>query len=150
MDEMTINDSEVTQKSEKSIEFELKEHLDKIDREGINFEEVKSDSTNTETIRPFIVPNFVLDFLQDKPIEIQKILITKNLSPDQKKKVEYIFRPNANELTINREAIRELISDLATKYPEIQPYFSNKMIFLGTFGFGFYERKTMVEAELIS
>ncbi len=146
MEEVTQNEAQNAPKESSSIENELREHLDRV--EGGIDEQIKKDNPDIGIIKPFVVPDFVLDFLQDKPIEIQKFIICKNLSPDQKKKVEHVFQPNANELKINREAIRELLGDLCSKYPELQPYFSNKVIFFGTFAFGYYERKTMVEAEL--
>lgn len=147
MEEVTENLQQNDNKMSSNLENELKEHLSRV--EGGIDEQIKKDNPNIDDVKPFIVPDFVLDFLQDKPIEIQKIIICKNLSTDQKKKVEHVFLPNANELKINREAIKELLSDLCSKYPELQPYFSNKVIFLGTFAFGYYERKTMVESELV-
>lgn len=132
-----------------SDEVELKQHLEKIENEN-------KDQTNTKDIpnaenRPAYEPNSaLLDFLQDKPIQIQKHLITRGLSPDQKKKVESVFRANENELSVNRAAIREAIIDLCQTYPELMPYFSNKTIFLATFTFGYFERSTMVDSILRS
>lgn len=130
------------------IESELKEHLNRLEVES-NGENTKNVPIN-DIVKPFLIPDFVLDFLQDKPIKIQEILITRGLSADKKEAVKHIFKPNENELEINRASLKEIIQELCTKYPEIQPYFSNKTIFFGTFAFGFYERHSMVESILKS
>lgn len=154
MEEITVSDNNMTDSDGKSvtsasktIENELREHLNRVDNEYRD-EEIKKDIPNAENIKPFVVPGFVLDFLQDKPIKIQEIIINSNLSPDQKEKIKHVFLPNENELSINREAMREILGDLCMTYPEIQPYFSSKTIFFGTFLFGFFERKSMAESIL--
>lgn len=141
---MTENIPKADQNSAKSDEIELKNHL-------LNAELSDNDAKTTQNISidpiipSFKCPDFVLDFLQDKPVKIQELILTKNLNNDQKKKVRDVFKASDNELKINREACRIMIEKLVAKNPDLAPYFSNEIIFLGTFGFGFMERKQLVE-----
>lgn len=130
-------------------EDELKTSLNRI--ENSTMEQKPTENTvNADVLKPFSCPDFVLDFLQDKPIALQKIVITSKLSQAQKKEVEYIFSPNEHELEINRAALKVLIEKLAVKYPELQPWLTNEAIFMGTFAFGFYDRSEQVKAHLES
>lgn len=142
MDEVTKSDMKVTD------DFELKQKLENVENENT----IKSDKNvpDSDTVKLYEPNSALLDFLQDKPIAVQKLLITRGLYPDQKKKVESVFQANEHEISVNRAAIREIIIDLCTKYPEMMPYFSNKTIFIATFGFGYYERSTIVESILAS
>jgi hypothetical protein len=138
---------QVPNKQQNSDESELKQHLDRIENENSDQTDSK-DVPNAEIRKPYEPNSGLLDFLQDKPITVQRLLITRGLSPDQKKKIESVFQANANELSVNRAAIREILIDLCEKYPEVAPYFSNKTIFIATFGFGYYERSSMAESIL--
>lgn len=133
--------------SKNEIENELKTKLNHIENQD------KTDERSSfvgETPNIFRCPDFVLDFLQDKPVSVQKLIITQGLNADQKKKVEHIFLPNEHESRINREAIKLFIEELCTKNPDLIPFFSTKTVFLGTFGFGFLERKSMVDTIISS
>lgn len=141
MEESTVNTDQSNDK------INLQEQLNRIENENADQNQSK-DSVKPENTTTFRAPDSLLDFLADKPIAIQKHFITKGLTPDQKKKVESVFQANEHELTVNRAAISELISDLCGKYPELTPYFSNKTIFLATFSFGYLERKALVESAL--
>ena len=136
------NESKTTSNS---IEIELKEHLDRMEKEAVGTENPK-ENIGVNPIKPIHISDGVLDFLQDKPIKIQEIFICKNLSPDQKKEIQYIFKANEHELAINRAGIKHLLEKLCAKYPELEPYFSNEAIFFATFVFGYFERQTMVDA----
>jgi hypothetical protein len=144
---------ENTQKTQENIskteENELRQHLDSVQDEK-NTQNTTKDIPNTINVKPYEPNAGLLDFLQDKPITIQRLLITKGLSPDQKKKVEHVFQANEHEISVNRAAIREILIDLCTKYPELTPYFSNKTIFLATWSFGYFERSGIVETTLSS
>lgn len=148
-----FNTDENTQKTDntmsKTDENELRQHLDSVQDEKNNQNTTK-DIPNTTFVKPYEPNSGLLDFLQDKPVTVQRLLITRGLSPDQKKKVEHIFQANESEISVNRAAIRELLIDLCTKYPELTPYFSNKTIFLATWTFGYFERSGMVESTLES
>jgi hypothetical protein len=128
-------------------ESELKASLNRIENQSNEQTptEVKANINDTPS---FNCPDFVLDFLQDKPIAIQKIILTSKLTQSEKKEVESIFLPNEHELKINRAAIKSLVEKLATKYPEMQAFLTNETIFYGTFAFGFYDRSVAVKEVL--
>lgn len=97
---------------------------------------------------PFVCPDFVLNFLQDKPVALQRIILTSKLTQSQKKAVEPVFKVGENETAITRAALKAIIEKLGAKYPEIQPWLTNEVIFLGTFVAGFYDRSEQVKAIL--
>lgn len=142
--------SESTLKPEQNNdENELKDKLFRID--SANTETKPTENmVNAEIVKPFVAPDFVINFLQDKPIKFQKMVLTSKLSQAEKKEVEFIFSPNEHELEINREALKALIGKLAVKYPELQPFLTNEMVFMGTFAFGFYDRSEQVKSHLES
>lgn len=126
---------------------EFKDHLKRIPNEELPPTPVEN-MVNTPLLKPFACPDFVLNFLQDKPIKVQQILLTSKLTTSEKKEVADIFTPNEHELKINREAMKFLIEKLATKYPEMQPFLGNETIFFGTFAFGIYDRAEAVKTTL--
>lgn len=141
---MNENDIKPVQNSD---ENELKASLQRINE--TSSEQKPSENVVNPVLSPsFICPDFVLNFLQDKPIAIQKIILTSKLSQTQKKAVESVFKAGENELAINRAALKAIIEKLAMKYPEIQPWLTNETIFLGTFVFGFHDRSEQVKAIL--
>lgn len=141
MDELKSKPTQITD------ENELKESLSRI--ENANPEQKLTENVVNAAIPSiFVCPDFVLNFLQDKPVAIQKIILTSKLTQSQKKAVESVFKASENELAINRAALKAIIEKLATKYPEIQPWLTNETIFLGTFVFGFHDRSEQVKAIL--
>lgn len=143
---MNENDTKPMQNSD---EIELKQNLSRLES-GNNEQKPTENVVNADIPKPFVCPDFVLNFLQDKPIKLQKIILTAKLTQGQKKEVEHIFLPNENELAINREALKALISKLAEKYPEVRPYLTNEAVFFGTFTFGLYDRSEQIKAILES
>lgn len=141
---MNENDIKPAQNSDES---ELKASLQRIS-ETHSEQKSAENVVNTAISPSFICPDFVLNFLQDKPIAIQKIILTSKLNQSQKKAVESVFKAGENELAINRAALKAIIEKIATKYPEIQPWLTNEAIFLGTFAFGFHDRSEQVKAIL--
>lgn len=131
-------------------ENELKNQLLETEKSSDNAKP-NQNVVNAININSFSCPEFVLNFLQDKPIKIQKMVLTAKLTQDQKKSVESIFQAGPHEIEINRAALKAIIEKLAIKYPEVQPWLTNEAVFLGTFAFGFYDRaeqvKTVLEAE---
>lgn len=103
---------------------------------------------NNAAITSFSCPDFVLNFLQDKPVWFQKKIICKNLSPDQIKEVEYIFKPSPDELIIARQVIKKYVEKLVESYPEVEKYISDESVFLGSWSISFYERKRLVSGHV--
>ena len=100
------------EKDLKNVETFAKELEKDFSSFGNNEEKNAEKSENNSINRSFVCPNFVLDFLQDKPTWLQKSIICKNFGPDQIKEVEYIFKPSADELTIARQVIKKYIEKL--------------------------------------
>ena len=124
-------------------ETELFNNLKRLDQE--NPTETTAIPTNSDVVPVFRCPDFVINFLADKPVKIQEMVICSRLSASQREKVKDIFKPNEDEISINKDAIRELIGSLCKKYPDLVPYFSTEAVFFATFSFGFYERNQMVK-----
>lgn len=124
-------------------ESELLDNLNRLDQE--NPSETAKIPPNCDVITRFRCPDFVINFLADKPIKIQEMVICSRLSPAQKEKVRDIFKPHEDEISIYKDGIRELIGHLCSKYPEMIPYFSTEAVFFATFTFGFYERNQLVK-----
>lgn len=128
-------------------ENEFKDHLGRIENDDKG-QKPTENVVNTPITPTFNCPDFVLDFLQDKPIAAQKVILTAKLTQAEKKAVDHIFQASEHELFINRAALKKLIEKLAVKYPEMQPWLTNESIFLGTFAFGFWDRSQLVKSEL--
>lgn len=128
-------------------ENEFKDHLGRIENDDKG-QKPTENVVNTPITPTFNCPDFVLDFLQDKPIAFQKFVLTHKLNQSEKKAVEYIFQANEHELEVNRSALKFRIEKLAIKYPELQPWLTDETIFIGTFIFGFYDRSEQVKSHL--
>lgn len=108
-------------------------------------EKNENNNENNANFKPFIVPDFVLNYLQDKPIWLQKQIICKNLSPDQIIEVEAIFKPSPDEIVIARQLIKKYIEKLVQQMPEIEKYISDEAVFLTSWSISFVERKRLVK-----
>lgn len=132
------------EKNEKNLDNFAKNLENEFKNFGENDGKNAEKTENTSIGSSFVCPNFVLDFLQDKPTWLQKSIICKNFGTDQIKEVEYIFKPSADELTIARQVIKKYIEKLVNAYPEVEKYLSEESVFLGSWGISFHERRKLV------
>lgn len=136
------------EKSDKKLENFAKELESDFSNFGENEGKNAEKTENTSIGTSFICPVFILDFLQDKPVWLQKRILCKNLSPDEIKAVEHIFKPGPDEIIIARQVIKKYVEKLVSNYPGVEKYLTDESVFLGSWSISFYERKKLIEGYL--
>lgn len=146
MENKLENIEENADKSKKIENFakNLENEFNNFGDNGDKNEKTSDNFENNSNFKPFVIPDFVLNFLQDKPIWLQKQILCKNLSPDQIKEVESIFKPSQDELVISRQLVKKYLEKLVQAFPEVEKYISDEAVFLGSWTISFIERKRLI------
>lgn len=120
------------------VKREFAQEIKNIKAENIG-ESVKIDSDKPPK-PPFVCPPLILDWLQDLSPKVQKAILCKDLTPEQKKMAEPLFIPTEDERTINRKMMSWLVGKLVEKFPEAERYFSDELWFMLMNGGLFWNR----------
>lgn len=135
-----------TTKINQEIKKDLLNDLSKIESE--NSDNIGEKIPDVQAPKPYVCPDRLLNAAQSFPTALQKVILTSNLTKDQRKAVEGIFKANQDELEINRAIMKRIIESLCNKIPALQSVINEDAILIMQWCLTLRERSAQMDLVL--